>query len=185
MKYLLSLLLLPMCLSLSGQVDTNAARHLYYHVMKFTEASTDSIAWYAGYFDRLYSSNEYPAARFMALRLHGYYYENKGNFARAIDYYLQALDVARRQGYIEHQTEVLSDLAAVYTSDMKEPGKAKIIYQECVRLNKELGDAHSLLNSYINLGAIYNRLGLYDSALIFLQEGLKVGKPMEERDEDD
>jgi signal transduction histidine kinase len=153
--------------------------------MKLTEARADSIGYYADYISHSYDKDRWPPARIMSLRLYGYYFENKANYTKAIDYYLQALEAARKSGYIEHQTEILADLAAVYTSDMKQPQKAKDIYQECVRLNRQLGDAHSLLNSYINLGAIYNRLGLYDSALILLNEGLRIGKPLEAKGTDD
>jgi signal transduction histidine kinase len=166
-------------LSATAQVDTNSIRHLYYYAMKLTEARTDSIDYYADYMRQIDQKGQYPAAKIMSLRLYGWYFENKANYPRAIDYYMQALDAARKLGYIEHQTEVLADLAAVYTSDMNEPGKAKEIYQECVRLNRQLGDAGSLVTSYINLGAIYNRLGLYDSALLLLKEGLRIGKPLE------
>lgn len=185
MKLLLSLLLLPTALSLYGQADSGTIRHLYYHAMKLTEARADSIGYYADYISHSYDKDRWPPARIMSLRLYGYYFENKANYPKAIDFYLQALEAARKSGYIEHQTEVLADLAAVYTSDMKQPQKAKEIYQECVRLNRQLGDAHSLLNSYTNLGAIYNRLGLYDSALLFLNEGLRVGKPLEVTGTDD
>jgi len=153
--------------------------------MKLTEAETDSIGYYAAFISHSYDKDHWPEARAMSLRLYGYYYENKADYPQAINYYLQALEAARRSGYIEHQTEILADLAAVYTQDMNQPGKAKEIYQECIRLNQQLGDAHRLLNCYINLAAIYNRLGLYDSALVFLNEGLRVGKPLEENGTDD
>jgi signal transduction histidine kinase len=178
-KRLLSLLLLSIALPAAGQVDTNSIRHLYHYAMKLTEARIDSIDYYADYMHQIDQKGQYPVARFMSLRLYGWYFENKANYPRAIDYYMQALDVARKLGYIEHQTEALADLAAVYTSDMKEPEKAKEIYQECVRLDRQLGDAGSLVTSYINLGAIYDRLGLYDSALLLLKEGLRIGKPLE------
>jgi signal transduction histidine kinase len=184
-KRLLPLLLLPLTLSLYGQADSVTLRHIYYHTMKLTEAETDSIGYYATYISHSYDKDHWPEAKTMSLRLYGYYYENKANYPQAINYYLQALEAARRSGYIEHQTEILADLAAVYTQDMKQPGKAKEIYQECIRLNQQLGNVHSLLNCYINLGAIYNRLGLYDSALHFLNEGLRVGKPLEEKGTDD
>ena len=185
MKLLLLLVFLPLTFSLYGQADSVAIRNIYYHAMKLTEADTDSIGYYAQYLSHIYDKDRWPEARTMSLRLFGYYYENKANYSQAINYYLQALETARRSGFIKHQTKILADLAAVYTQDMKEPAKAKEIYQECIRLNQQLGDAHSLLNSYINLGAIYNRLGLYDSALLFLNKGLRVGKPLEENGTDD
>ena len=182
---LLPLLLLILSITGYGQVDTVAVRRIYYHAMKLTEANTDSIDYYARYIGHFYSTDHWPEARPMSLRLYGYYFENKANYPQAIDYYLQALEAARKSGFIELQTKLLTDLAAVYTQDMKLPAKAKEIYQECVRLNRQRGDAHSLLNSYINLAAIYDRLGLYDSALLLLNEGLRVGKPLEENGTED
>jgi signal transduction histidine kinase len=172
-------LLLSLLISqaLSGQADSAAIRKIYYRAMHLTEA--DSIKYYADYVAHAYPNGDNADANIMALRLNGFYYENKDDFTRALEYYYRALDSARAHGYIKRQTELLGDLAAVYTQDMKQPQKAKAIYQECVRLNKQLGDAHSLIVSYSNLGAIYNRVGLYDSALVFLQEGLRIGKPLE------
>ncbi len=161
MKRLLSFLPLLISWSLYAQVDTTAIRRIYYRAMHLTEAKTDSIGYYADFINHIYLKEQYAEAKPMSLRIYGYFFENKGNYPRAIDYYLQALDAARKLGLIKRQIEILTDLAAVYTSDMKQPQKAKDLYQECLRLNRQLGDVHSLLNSYMNLGAIYDRLGLY------------------------
>jgi signal transduction histidine kinase len=153
--------------------------------MHLSENKVDSIRYYAGYVAQTGKKGAWAPAGIMSLRLYGFYYESKGDFTRALNNYYEALAGARKTGAIERQTELLTDLAAVYTQDTKQPQKAKDLYQECVRLNKQLGDGHSLLNSYINLGAIYSHIGLYDSALLFLQEGLRIGKPYEARGEED
>jgi signal transduction histidine kinase len=98
---------------------------------------------------------------------------------------LQTLSEARRLGDIQLEVKALTDLAAIYTDDMKQPAKAKEVYLECANLNKERGDAQSLLSTYINLGAIYDEMGLHDSALVFLQEGLRIGKPLEKQGKTD
>ncbi|HEV9037874.1 MAG TPA: tetratricopeptide repeat-containing sensor histidine kinase [Puia sp.] len=158
-------------------VDTAAVQRLYYRAMHLTLA--DSVKYYADSIDRLSVMSGNADMGIESLRLYGWYYENRGDYTRALGFYYTALDSARSHRYVHRQTELLTDLAAVYTQDMKQPQKARGIYQECVRLNKELGDAHSLISSYSNLGAIYNRLGLYDSALYFLREGLRIGRPLE------
>lgn len=163
--------------TLSAQVDTTAVQRLYYRAMHLT--LTDSVKYYADSIELLSVAAGNADMDIQSLRLYGWYYENRGDYTRALDFYYRALDSARRNRYVHRQTELLTDLAAVYTQDMKQPQKAKGIYQECVRLNKQLGDAHSLIASYSNLGAIYNRLGLYDSALYFLHEGLRIGRPLE------
>ena len=162
--------------TLSAQVDTAAVHRLYYRAMHLTLA--DSIKYYADSIELLSVTAGNADMDIESLRLYGWYYENRGDYTLALAFYYRALDSARSHKYVHRQTELLTDLAAVYTQDMKQPQKAKGIYQECVRLNEQLGDAHSLISSYSNLGAIYNRLGLYDSALYFLHEGLRIGQPL-------
>ena len=152
--------------------------------MNFTEAQADSIAFYADYIDKAIGKITYPKAKVLALRLHGFYYENKADYKRAIDYYLQTLDRAREIDDIEHEINALTDLAVMYT-EMKQPHKAKDVYLECVNLHKKRGDAGGLVTSYINLAPLYNHLGLYDSALFFLNEGLRIGKPLEDKGKED
>lgn len=185
MKRLSFLLLLLIHSALFAQVDTVALQRIYYRAMHLSENKIDSIRYYGDYVGRANANGAWPPAAVMSLRLYGFYYESKGLFTRALDYYYEGLAGARKEGNIERQTEFLTDLAAVYTQDMKQPQKAKDLYVECVRLYKKMGDGHSLLNSYVNLSAIYNHLDLHDSALILLQEGLRIGKPYELRGEED
>lgn len=153
--------------------------------MHLSENKIDSIKYYADYVKRANVKNAWPIADVMSLRLYGFYYESKGDYSQALNYYYEGLAGARRIKDIERQTELLTDLAAVYTQDTKQPQKAKELYVECVRLYKQMGDGHSLINSYVNLSAIYNHLNLHDSALLLLQEGLRIGRPYEQRGEED
>ena len=177
----LILLLIVFYSKLSAQVDTSGILTAYQKGMNYTEAQADSISYYANFIDHAIEKVNYPKAKVLALRLHGYYYENKADYKRAIDYYLQTLDEAKKIGDIDHEINALTDLTVMYT-EMKQPRKAKEVYLECVALYKQRGgDARSLVTAYINLAPLYNHLGLYDSALYFLQEGLHIGKPLEER----
>ena len=185
MKRLSFLFLLLIHSALFAQLDTVALQRIYYRAMHLSENKIDSIRYYADYVAHANTNGAWPPAVVMSVRMYGFYYESKGSFTRALDYYYEALAGARKEGNIERQTELLTDLAAVYTQDTKQPQKAKDLYVECVRLYKKMGDGHSLLNSYVNLSAIYNHLGLHDSALILLQEGLRIGRPYELRGEED
>lgn len=177
MKLLSFLFLVAISPALSAQFDTVGLQRTYYRAAHLSDA--DSVKYYADSIKGLSLHKENADADVMVLRLYGWYHENRGDFSNALIFYYRGLDSARKHRLIRRQTELLADLAAVYTSDMKQPGKAKDIYQECVRLNTQLGDAHSLIVNYANLGAIYNNLHLYDSALIFLNEGLRIGGPLE------
>jgi signal transduction histidine kinase len=163
---------------LSAQPDSAAIQRLYYRAAHLSDA--DSVKYYADSLDHLYPGGVNPWINIMILRLRGWHDENRGEFTKALNNYYQALDSARKHNYLQRQTELLADLAAVYTQDMKQPQKAKSIYQECIRICEKLNDPHSLIQAYCNLGAIYNRLGLYDSALIFLSDGMRIGQPLEQ-----
>src|ERR1700761_9012340 len=130
-------------------MDSSAIQRLYYRAMHLTDA--DSVKYYADYIDTLHPGSANSGRQIMVLRMYGWYYENKGEFTKALNNYYRALDSARKHDYFERQTELLADLAAVYTSDMKQPQKAKAIYQECVRISQKLGDPHSLIQAYCNL----------------------------------
>ena len=153
----------------------------YDRAVHFTESQADSIVYFADLINHNYQSRNYPRGHAMALRLYGYYYENRAEYEKAVDYYMQTLDEARRIKNLELQINALTDLAFVYTEDLKQPLKAKDVYRECLNLNKELGDSVSLVYCYINMGAIYNRINLHDSALQMLEEGLVFGRPLEAR----
>ncbi len=185
MKRLSFLFLLLIHSALFAQLDTVALQRIYYRAMHLSENKIDSIRYYGDYVASAGVKGGWLPAAVMSLRMYGFYYESKGLFTRALDYYYEALAGARKEKDIERQTELLTDLAAVYTQDTKQPQKAKDLYVECVGLYKKMGDGHSLLNSYVNLSAIYNHLGLHDSALILLQEGLRIGRPYELRGEED
>ncbi|MES1160437.1 MAG: tetratricopeptide repeat-containing sensor histidine kinase [Bacteroidota bacterium] len=184
MNRLLLLLFLLSSPTLFGQPDTTSLFKVYERAIHLNESLADSIGYYADYIHHLSQKGNYPKAKVMSLRLYGFYYENKTDYKKAIDYYLQTLEEARKINSIEFQISSLTDLAYVYT-EMKQPQKAKDVYLECVKLNQQLGDAGSLFNSYTNLGPIYNHLGLHDSALYFLNEGLRIGKLLEDNGEKD
>jgi signal transduction histidine kinase len=164
--------------SLFAQVDTAGLKRIYGRAIYFTEEKVDSILYYAKFIDLAATKGQYPEGKVLALHLYGYYYENRADFKKAIDYYLQTLYEARKLGDIEHEVKAMTDLAATYVGDTKQPQKAKEIYLECVALNKKRGDPRSLYSSYTNLGVIYDLLGLHDSAFVFLQEALKIGTPL-------
>jgi signal transduction histidine kinase len=171
--------------TLNAQVDTARLFRIYTRALDLTEAQTDSIIYYADYIKEVSIKGQYPVGQVLSLRLFGYYYENKADYEKAVDYYLQTLDAARKLHNTTYEVAALTDLAIVYTQDMKQPQKAKEVYLQCLSLNKQRGDLHALVSTYVNLGAIYDRLGLYDSALLFLDEGLRIGKPLEEKGVED
>jgi signal transduction histidine kinase len=184
-KTLTGLFLVLSGLTAQSQTDSSYVWSVYRRAMSLDESNVDSISVYADLVHSASRHSAYPGGLYLELRLRGFYFENKSEYEKAIDYYFQSLQEARRAGSVTNERTALTDLAAVYTSDLKRPDKAKEFYVQCVDLTKKGGDIKSLVAAYTNLGAIYNRLGLYDSALLFMGEGLRLGKPLEEKGEDD
>ena len=138
--------------------------------MDFSEDKIDSLDYYADYISRESIKLKFDAGKFFSLRLHGLCEEYKSDYDKAIDYYLQCLEVAHTQKNRDLEVAELTDLAIVYT-EVKRFGEAKKVYLQCIEI-KSKTDTSSLVDTYINLGAIYNNLNLHDSALFFLQKGL-------------
>ncbi|MBS1918300.1 MAG: tetratricopeptide repeat protein [Bacteroidetes bacterium] len=154
--------------------DTSAIRSLYARCMNFSEDKIDSLDYYANFIAKESSTLNYSPGKLYSLRLHGLCEEYKGDYDKAINYYLQCLETAHQQKNAELEIAELTDLAIVYT-EVKRFVEAKNVYLQCINM-KSKNDTSSLLDSYINLGAIYNNLNLHDSALFFLQKGLALSK---------
>ena len=157
-----------------GQTDSARIHGWYAEGMGFSESNGDSIRILA---DSIFSLSErihFNNGIVYAKRLMGFYFENKAEYEKAIDYYMQALDQSKRTHNEDMESSLLTDLAAVYTENLKQPVKAKEIYLACVDLNRKRNDTSLLIATYTNLAAIYNRLGDYDSSLLFLQEGIRI-----------
>jgi len=106
--FLLTFLLVQ---NLYAQVDTAQLGRIFARALDLTEAQTDSINYYADFIRQASMKGKYPEGDVMSLRLYGYYYENKGEYEKAIDYYLQSLDAARKLKNMEFEAAALTNLA--------------------------------------------------------------------------
>ena len=163
-----------------SQVDTNYLKNLYDRCLDFSEEKVDSVKIYAEFIDKTARELKFIKGDVLSLRLKGYFQELKTNYEEAISFYLQSLEAARKIRTVEYEISALSDLAIIY-SYLKNPLKAKEFYLQCAALVAQRGDIGSMVSTYTNLGVIYNHLGMYDSALYVLNEGLRIGKPHESR----
>ena len=125
MKFLFPFLLLLASHSLVAQIDSTYLRTLYRHGMDMSEEKVDSIKYFADIIEKISEKSHYVLGQIYSLRLEGFYFENKGEYEKAIDYYLQTLDEARKVDNIEIEVSALTDLAAVYTSDLDQAQKGE------------------------------------------------------------
>ena len=173
-RFLLVLFLL-LAGGVHGQSDTTHLKFLYDQCLDFDESKTDSLCYYAGFIEKESQKIDFKKGAVLSLRLKGLCEEFKYEYENAIDYYLQSLEEARRLKEQAYEIAALSDLAIAY-ANIGRPLQAKNFYQQCAALALKSDEIYTVVTSYNNLGVIYTQLGQYDSALIFLNEGLRLGK---------
>jgi signal transduction histidine kinase len=153
---------------------------LYDRCLDFDEDKIDSLYYYANYIAKESKALHFNKGDVLSLRLKGIYEEMSNNYEKAVEYYLQSLEAARKLQAVEYEESALSDLAITYSA-LKEPEKAKEFYLECARLTELKGETSSLVNTYNNLAVIYSQLKQYDSARLLLNKAIRLGKPYEPR----
>lgn len=163
------------CLAYS-QADTSHLKELYDRCLDFTEEKVDSLKYYAAYIEKEAERLKFNKGPVLATRLRGLYEDLNNNYGKAIEYYLQSLEEARKLQAPEYEMSALSDLAIVYSA-IKEPAKAKEFYVLCAEMVKARGEIGSLVNTYNNLAVIYTQLKNFDSARILLNEAIRISKP--------
>jgi len=180
-KSLLISLLFSITAISASATDTTALKNLYDRCLDFSEDKADSILYYAELIKTESDQLKFDKGDVLSLRLKGIYEEMNSNYPKAISYYLESLDAARKINNIAYESAALSDLAILY-ANIKNPQKAKEFYLQCAELSRRQNQLQSTVSTYNNLAAIYTQLKQYDSAQIFLEQALAMGKPYAEID---
>ena len=180
-KFLIISLLLSITATAASATDTTALKELYDRSLDFSEDKADSILYYAEFIKAESARLGFDKGDVLSLRLKGIYEEMNSNYPKAISYYLESLDAARKINSIAYESAALSDLAILY-ANIKNPIKAKEFYLQCAALSRKQNQLQSTISTYNNLAAIYTQLQQYDSAKVFLEEALAMGKPYAEID---
>ena len=156
-------------------IDTTYLKHLYDHCLDFNESKIDSLEFYALFIETESKKLNFAKGPVLSLRLKGMHQELQSDYKEAIDYYLQSLEASRKLSERVYEVSALSDLAILYYS-IGQPQVSRKYYVQCAQLALQEGELSSVVNSYNNLGVIYNGLGLHDSALVFLNQALRIGR---------
>lgn len=158
------------------EADTTFLKKLYDRCLDFDETKADSLDYFAGFIETTGTQLKFNKTIVLASRLRGIAQDLRGNYDKAIPFYLQSLEEAKKLNDYNYEGAAINDLAFVYVNT-KQPVKAKQMYLQAARLSMKENSVSAVFNALSNLGAIYNELGQPDSALIFLKEALKYGKP--------
>jgi tetratricopeptide (TPR) repeat protein len=125
-------------------------------------------------------SNRNAASQMNILIQLGSAYFSLSEFNQAIDFYDQALLLARKLGDRNGESASLGNLSSAYGS-LGQYQQAIQFFQQSLQISKEIGDRKGEANSLGNLGYAYYLLGQYQQAIQFQQQSLEIRREIGDR----
>ncbi|HLF36290.1 MAG TPA: tetratricopeptide repeat protein [Cyclobacteriaceae bacterium] len=96
-----------------------------------------------------------------------------GEYVRAIDYFLNSLELFESIGDTIFVPRVMNNIGVIY-HEIGNFEKASEYYSRCLVVYKRIGDRHAIAVITNNLGSVYEDMGKLDSALYFHNESLAI-----------
>jgi len=103
----------------------------------------------------------------------GVVYRHLGNFSKALEYDLQALDLNGKTGNKNGMASILGNIGVLYW-DLENYPKALEYYLKALAINKEIGNKIGIGYNLGNIGIMYRLQGKYDSALEYELKALSI-----------
>lgn len=174
-RILLLLPLLFIVLKINGQTitDTSVYKKMLSNALYNYDELGDSLLDYSEAFLQFSKKNNYPEAAIQALKLKGLHQEIKGNYDSALVYYLNAGNLAIEQNNEKAATASLFDRMSVYL-EMQQYEQAKLVLYQALNESKKQGSKKLMSVAWSNLGIIYRRTGLTDSAYYAYQQSIQL-----------
>ena len=101
----------------------------------------------------------------------GLYYDNRGEGAKALEYYEPKLVISRELGDRGGEATTLSNMGSVY-DDLGDKPKALQYYEQALPLRRQVGDRSGEAATLNNMGLVYSALGDKPKALDFFGQAL-------------
>lgn len=103
----------------------------------------------------------------------GYFYDHLDQKVMAIDYYEQALVIARE---IDQKDEIAANLANIGQLKTLQGNYEEAIHymEEALAIDRELGDESVIATDLNTLGRLYESWGMYEKAIDYLQQALVI-----------
>ncbi len=111
----------------------------------------------------------------IALTNTGGVHEQKGDFARAIEYMTQGLQLHEKNGDKEGKAQTLTEIARVY-AEMGDTLTAKGKFEESIALCDQLGMEMQEAKNYTLLATLYYRPAELEKAMDYYQNGLEISR---------
>jgi signal transduction histidine kinase len=177
MKKLILLFLLSACLQSHAQkVDIAYVDSLIYFTQYLgaDESKADSLILMANIIEENGFKIGYKLGAIYGFRFKGWAYDYKGDYDKAISYFLKFLKVANHEGFEAEKIMAYGDLGGLYTFTGRHQ-EAKEMYELATKNEKFRTEQPKRLSTfYNNLGFTYTNLGKRDSALIMYYKSLEL-----------
>ncbi len=125
-------------------------------------------------------SNRNAASQINILNQLGSAYDSLSEFNQAIDFYDQALSLARKLGDRNSEAASLGNLSSAYGS-LGQYQQAIQFQQQSLEIFREIGDRNGETKAINGLGNAYYSLGQYQQAIHFHQKSLEIFKEIGDR----
>jgi uncharacterized protein (TIGR02145 family) len=105
----------------------------------------------------------------------GYFYDEVGQYDRAMQCYEEALEIFKKQGEEGSIAAVLSNIGGVYKA-WSQYDKAIQYFEQALEIQKRLGQESGVAIDLNNIGVVYQAWGQYDKAIQYFEEALEIFK---------
>ena len=157
-------------LLLSAKTDTARIVLILKLSDAYTERKPDSEIYYAKQALVLNRANndKYTSAAFGAIT-HAEY--NKGNYAEALKFGLQAIKILEKQKSLTQLANAYNNLGNIYKGQ-ENYIKAVYYYKTCEQTAFSCGDKRDLAFAYLNLGYVYGQMNKLDSSVYYASKAI-------------
>ena len=102
-------------------------------------------------------------------------YIEKDNYAEAMRFYLEGINLSNKRGEKHKLPNLLNNLGIVYLN-INKPQQALDLYSEALELFAEQHDTMNVAGTTANIGSIYIQMGQYDIAEKYYNDGYQLFK---------
>jgi serine phosphatase RsbU (regulator of sigma subunit) len=157
--------------------DTNYINTLNILAFKYRTINADTTLILAEKTKELAERNRYEIGKIEAIKNIGIFYDVKGNYAKAAEYFLEALFFAEKINYQKGIGSLYNNVANIYHNEGKYT-EALDMYFKALKITEKIGDKQEIAYSLNNIGNIYQSQEKYKDALINYFKSLKIREEM-------
>jgi len=162
--------------------DTNKVNALNILSGKFIDLNKDdSSLMYALKAEELGKSLGYKKGIALSYRNEGSIYEDRGDYPKALELYLNAYSLDEETGYKNGLSSDLGYTGNIYYEQGNYP-KALEYYLKALKIDQELGDKDGIAVDMGNIGAIYRTQGNYLEALDYDIKALAIYQKLKDKE---